>query len=113
MTKLYEDDSAMQYFYPNDEYSSWALFKKKRPYDGNATCPLTIIDFSWFNPESNLSTTELASLNDQEKKNQLYLICKHWSLVSDHYPTFIYKINLEKTDEPSVKKFIKKYKHKF
>ncbi|AYV83308.1 MAG: hypothetical protein Hyperionvirus5_114 [Hyperionvirus sp.] len=110
--KLYEDDCCIQYFSPNDEYSSWEEFMKEKPYNGNATFPLKIIDFSWYNPAYTFTEKELARLNEEDKKHQLFLICKYWSLISNSYPIFIFKINVEKKNEPAVRKFIKEHKHK-
>ncbi|AYV78329.1 MAG: hypothetical protein Edafosvirus10_4 [Edafosvirus sp.] len=99
MPKLYNDIGEC---YSADHTSpNWKDFINKKPYNGNATCPITILDFSWYIDEDD---------EKEDKENILFLICKQWNFAGPGYKTFTFGINVTKEDEPEIKKFIKKHK---
>ena len=104
--KLFDEDFCQLYYKADHICSSWQTFIKNKPYDGNATCPIQIIAWSWVSEDSSSEDSY-----DEEKipeNESLYLVCKYWSSCDTHFPTFIFKIvDIKREDEPEIRKFIK------
>ena len=132
MGKLF--DEAYQVSYKEDHIcSSWEDFKRTKPYHGNATCPINIIAWSWFREDDSDNESENKNEDHQNKDNSdnesdnesdnkninpqnedypnewLYLVCKYWSSCCNHFPTYIFKINVKRRNEPAIRKFIEKH----
>lgn len=106
MSKLYDDPDQM--VYSADHVSnSWKEFITKKPFEGNHTYPIRIIDYSWVQDEND---DDEAQTNDSG--DRLYLVCKDWAIAGDGYDTFTFEIHVTKEDELEISKFINEHQKK-